>query len=203
MNPICRTGARRAGSARAGGSARCPTATVRVATCNALHAVAEHVARAGAPARHRQDRSAVHRRRLRDPVLRIQRAGARRGRRPGGRARRSRRPRADHDDRRGRTVRRHRARCPGRSLRAGDDGRARRRARRRSGRGAIPRRLVRLLVLGARRDARRRPGRRHADPALARALRPQHRRRRRGRPAPGAPSDRRPATPPTPSPTCM
>ena len=60
--------------------------------------------------------------------------------------------------------------APGRSLRAGDDGRARRRARRRSGGGAMPRRLVRLLVLGARRDPRRSPG----PPTARTQLWPEH-----------------------------
>ena len=66
------------------------------------------------------------------PFFGRERAGARGGCRPRRGARRSRRPHADHDDRRRRTVRRHRARRPGRPLPAGDDGRARRRARRRS-----------------------------------------------------------------------
>ena len=180
-----------------------PDRAVRVATCNALHAVAEHVL---APARRRATgkiglRFTVGR--LRDPVLRVGRAGAR-ARVPTwwwcAPVSEDRTP-ITTIDAAGRFV----GIEPGApadlyqpattvepdAALAVDPGR-----------GAVPRRLVRLLVLGARRAARSSPGPPTRGPssgpststsASTSATRP---------PAPGAPSDRRPATPPTRSPTC-
>ncbi len=201
-------GARTAGSARGGGSSLSTPPAGSATTRDVLARGRRARGRARPAPGQREDRAAVHPRRLRHTVLphrrRRRRAGA--GRRRGA----GRRPRCglvarpvDDDRRRGRGGR-HRARRAARRLHPQHTARSRRAPCRRRTRRDRAGRLVRVRVLGARgapRTCGSRRGHVVARAAVARALRPFLGPGRRAREAGAGRSARRRATTSTTSPT--